>query len=76
MNVKVLYFGSLTDITNKDSEQITAKSVNELKKVLEESYPSITTQKFSVSVNHEIHHENVALSENDEVALLPPFAGG
>lgn len=36
----------------------------------------IQTKKVLVSVNQEIAHEDVNLHDGDEVALLPPFAGG
>jgi len=33
-------------------------------------------KKVLVSVNHEIAHGEIALTPSDEIALLPPFAGG
>jgi molybdopterin synthase catalytic subunit/molybdopterin converting factor small subunit len=36
----------------------------------------ITKKKVLVSVNHEIAHAETSIREGDEVALLPPFAGG
>lgn len=36
----------------------------------------ITKKKVLVSVNHEIAHAETIIREGDEVALLPPFAGG
>jgi hypothetical protein len=36
----------------------------------------IYTKKILVSVNQEIAHEDTKVQESDEVALLPPFAGG
>jgi molybdopterin converting factor small subunit len=33
-------------------------------------------KKVLVSVNQEIAHWDTALIEQDEIALLPPFAGG
>jgi molybdopterin converting factor small subunit len=33
-------------------------------------------KKVVVSVNQEIAHWETALGESDEIALLPPFAGG
>lgn len=47
---------------------------------LEAGYPAIgeliQKKKVLVSVNQEIAHEETAISDRDEVALLPPFAGG
>lgn len=56
------------------------QSVKELIELVNASYPSIGElihkRKILVSVNHEIAHEDTNLHEGDEVALLPPFAGG
>lgn len=47
---------------------------------LEVGYPAIgeliQKKKVLVSVNQEIAHEETAISDRDEIALLPPFAGG
>ncbi len=47
---------------------------------LEAGYPAIgeliQKKKVLVSVNQEIAHEETAISDRDEIALLPPFAGG
>ena len=36
----------------------------------------IHKKKVLVSVNQEIAHEETEIREGDEIALLPPFAGG
>ncbi|HSF66612.1 MAG TPA: molybdenum cofactor biosynthesis protein MoaE [Nitrospiraceae bacterium] len=54
--------------------------VKDLVGVLETGYPAIgeliQKKKVLVSVNHEIAHEDMTIQDGDEVALLPPFAGG
>ena len=43
-------------------------------------YPAIgeliQKKKVLVSVNQDIAHEGTIIRDNDEIALLPPFAGG
>ncbi|HEX2055008.1 MAG TPA: molybdenum cofactor biosynthesis protein MoaE [Nitrospiraceae bacterium] len=57
-----------------------ARRVRDLVGVLDARYPQIGElihkKKILVSVNQEIAHEELELQEGDEVALLPPFAGG
>ena len=36
----------------------------------------VVQKKVIVSVNHEIAHWDTEISNTDEIALLPPFAGG
>ena len=54
--------------------------VKELIGVLEAGYPAIgeliQKKKVLVSVNQEIAHDEITIQDGDEVALLPPFAGG
>ena len=57
-----------------------ARRVKDLVALLEAQYPQIGElihkKKVLVSVNHEIAHEETNIQDGDEVALLPPFAGG
>jgi molybdopterin synthase sulfur carrier subunit len=41
-----------------------------------DKFPSLSNYRFQVAVNKERIKGNVLLSDNDEIALLPPFAGG
>ncbi len=54
--------------------------VKHLVEVVNERYPMIGElihkKKILVSVNQEIAHEDTEVREGDEIALLPPFAGG
>ena len=56
------------------------QKVKDLVEILQVQYPDIGelvhTKKVLISVNHEISHPDTVISTADEVALLPPFAGG
>ena len=54
------------------------KRVKDLVSVIDAAYPKIgeLLQKVLVSVNQEIAHEDLEVKDGDEIALLPPFAGG
>ncbi|MBL8052277.1 MAG: molybdenum cofactor biosynthesis protein MoaE, partial [Nitrospira sp.] len=49
-------------------------------RAIEISHPAVgelvQKKKVLVSVNQDIAHEDTMISEGDEIALLPPFAGG
>jgi molybdopterin converting factor small subunit len=57
-----------------------AQRVKDLVAALDASHPAIAelihTKKVLVSVNQEIAHEDSPVRDSDDVALLPPFAGG
>jgi molybdopterin synthase catalytic subunit/molybdopterin converting factor small subunit len=56
------------------------QSVKNVIELVNKRYPAIgeliAKKKILVSVNQEIAHDDTKVQEGDEVALLPPFAGG
>ena len=56
------------------------RRVKDLVELLDDGYPQIGElihkKKVLVSVNQEIAHEETEIRDGDEIALLPPFAGG
>jgi molybdopterin synthase catalytic subunit/molybdopterin converting factor small subunit len=59
---------------------VDGRCVKDLVGVIGTGYPTIgeliNKKKVLVSVNQEIAHEDTTIHDGDEVALLPPFAGG
>lgn len=77
MKVKVLFFGVLAEKTGKDAINVEdALDLDSLKSTIVDDYPGIKEYTFRVSVNRDICKANVRLNDGDEVAFLPPFAGG
>ena len=68
---------------NQDSlalATVNGQRVKDLVELLDAGYPMIGElihkKKVLVSVNQEIAHEETEIRDGDEIALLPPFAGG
>jgi sulfur-carrier protein len=77
MKVKVLFFGVLSEVTETGIKFYEgADSVDKLKLRISDDYPEIVHYDFRISVNNEIINSDRPLSDGDEIALLPPFAGG
>lgn len=74
--MNVLLFGVLADITGRSTIEMEAKDIDSLKVILSTQYPALIQHRFQFAVNREIIKNNIALKYGDEVALLPPFAGG
>ena len=75
MEIKV--FGQLIDVFG--AEHIStepAESVEALKVQLEKRFPALAEITFVVAVNRKVVHENISLTDKEEIALLPPFSGG
>lgn len=77
MAIEIKYFGMLTGITGKSSEAVEVQpDLEGMMKLLKEMHPGLSVVRFSVSLNQRLVHDNPKLSDGDEIALLPPFAGG
>lgn len=77
MNIDVIFFGVLTEVTGTSRKQYTdIRSFADLKHRIEDDFPEIVHYNFRIAVNNEIIDENPVLNDDDEVAYLPPFAGG
>ncbi len=77
MKVNVLFFGILTDIVKSSSMQIEdVENIRQLKSWLWKNYPQTKDMDFQIALNKNIVDGKHDLNDGDEVALLPPFAGG
>ena len=77
MKVKVLLFGILSE--KAKASDIAFENVSDLNALLARirvEYPEIKNMQHLVSINREVVKENKILNDGDEIALLPPFAGG
>jgi len=81
IKVRVLYFANARDLAGKSSEAVTIRAGDTVGKLLETltaSHPGLRPLKSSVrlSVNQVLAKADSALHDGDEVAVLPPVAGG
>ena len=77
MKVTVLFFGVLTDVTGMSLKVYEgADTLEHLKMRVADDYPETVHYSFRVAVNNEISDGDMQLKDGDEVAFLPPFAGG
>ena len=74
--MNVLLFGVLTDVVGQSKLKMKANDIDSLKIILLNEFPEFANYKFQFAVNKEKVEQNIPLCEGDEVALLPPFAGG
>lgn len=77
MEVKVFFFGVLAEVTATNFKHyLNVKSIGDLKLRIQDDFPEIVHYDFRISLNNEIIDSDLLLNEGDEVALMPPFAGG
>lgn len=79
MKLTIKYFGMIEEAVGKAEEIIEIQntiSVDELNTKLENLYPSIADKNYQVAVNQSVVSNEILISSDAEIALLPPFAGG
>jgi len=77
MEIKVLFFGVLTDVTGCNVKHYSnVRTIDDLRLRIQDDYPEIFHYNYMISLNQQIINGESALNNGDEVAFLPPFAGG
>jgi molybdopterin converting factor subunit 1 len=81
MSIRVLYFASFRDVAGRDSEErgiASGTRVADLWRALVSEMPALarTGSMPPAAVNSEYTAAETLLSDGDEVAFLPPVAGG
>jgi molybdopterin synthase sulfur carrier subunit len=78
MEITVLFFGVLAEVTKTSMK--TYQGVNSFRDLnlrILDDFPSILYYSYRISVNNELtKSDDITLRNGDEIALLPPFAGG
>lgn len=82
MNIEVLYFAGVRDLVGLPEEALSlpaeVRTVGDLARHLEARRPVLRERLASVrfAVNEEFASDDLALSEGDVIAVIPPVAGG
>jgi len=79
--IKLLFFATLRDrvgLREAEMDLVEGITVNELKSLLSERYPSAgpTLDTAIVSVNKEFAFDADVIPEGAEIAIFPPVSGG
>ena len=78
MILKLKYFGMIAEAIGKEEESLdfSGQTVAELNVLLKSNTAKLNTMNYKFAVNHSLVDDSKILNDNDEIALLPPFAGG
>ena len=77
MEIKVLFFGVLAEVAGTAIKHYhDVRSIKDLTIRIQDDFPEIVHYNYRISVNSEITDSDLSLKAGDEVALMPPFAGG
>lgn len=77
MEIRVLFFGVLSEVAGSGLKHYSgAKNLSDLKMRIADDFPEIVHYNYRIAVNDQIIDGEHPLADGDEVAFLPPFAGG
>lgn len=77
MSIKVLLFGAIKDKVGKPELELNDfSSTEKVRAHLEAEFPFITSTRYVLALNQVRVEDDRALNDGDELALMPPFAGG
>ncbi|MCX6333952.1 MAG: MoaD/ThiS family protein [Bacteroidia bacterium] len=77
MEIRVLFFGVLTEVTQTMFKHYRdVNSFGDLMHRIQDDFPELVHFDYRIAVNSEIINEDPELKNMDEVAFMPPFAGG
>ena len=77
MIIHILFFGSLAEKTGTSQMQIEDMNhLGVLKFTLENQFPVLRNLRCLYAINLELMKGDAELKDGDEVAVMPPFAGG
>ena len=77
MDVHIILFGSLAEVAGNTHIRLSAcRDTDDLKDKWLKRFPQSKELSFVIAVNKEIVKKNSLLKKGQEIAFLPPFAGG
>lgn len=74
--MRVLLFGMIAEKAGATEVDSIARSTLSLKHDLEERIPGLARMSYALAVDRRVVNGDVPLTGKEEIALLPPFAGG
>lgn len=72
----MLLFGMIADKAGSGELDAFATSTHALKHELEQRIPGLGTMSYAIAVDRRVVNVDTPLTGTEEIALLPPFAGG
>lgn len=72
-----MFFGVLAEVTKTGFKHYSGiKSFRDLMLRIQDEFPEIVHYNYRIALNNEIINEDPELKNSDEIAYMPPFAGG
>ena len=79
MKLNILYFGLIAEAIKCTQEEFILENettVKQLKDILINKYTELEKLSYQIAVNQKLASPDTLITNNSEIAILPPFAGG
>jgi len=78
MKVNIKYFGMIAEKIQCQNEtlELEFNGQLQLRDFFLDKYPTLNGMNFQIAINQELNEILTESSDSNEIALLPPFAGG
>ncbi len=74
--MEILLFGAIAEKAGASTVQVQATSLDALRTALVAHIPGLDRMRYAIAVDRQVVTDDRALSGHEEIAVLPPFAGG
>ncbi len=74
--MRILLFGMIAEKAGTDELEMMAPGTFALRQMLAQRINGLDRMSYALAVDRVIVHEDVVLNGTEEIAVLPPFAGG
>ena len=75
--IRILAFGQVAAVIGSSMDLHEAISDTDgLNNILKNKFPELVSIQYALAIDKKMVHENVLLTDDVTVALLPPFSGG
>ena len=79
MQITLKYFGKIAEIVGSHESidnSLANLPIRDFKDKIEKVYPRLKTISYKIALNQNLVEASTIINNGDELALLPPFAGG
>jgi len=74
--MRILLFGMIAERAGSERLDVEAATLGELKHTLAQRIEGLDKLRYAIAVDRRIVKDDMPLTGKEEIALLPPFAGG
>jgi len=79
MNLQIHFFGMIAETLKKEQliiDNYQGNTLGDVEEMLKDNFPELGGFTYKLALNKKMVNKETALEKENEIAVLPPFAGG